>query len=95
MKHILSLVLFATIIALSSCSIEKRVYQSGYYISGKGSSKDAITIKEKSNSSPRDENIFEQNNIVNKQVSDGYYLFNNTSILLTYLNLIEDINLFI
>ena len=35
-KHILFILLFATI--LSSCSIEKRVYQSGYYISGRSSS---------------------------------------------------------
>jgi hypothetical protein len=35
-RHILITLLFATI--LSSCSIEKRVYQSGYYISGRNSS---------------------------------------------------------
>jgi hypothetical protein len=35
-KLILFILLFATI--LSSCSIEKRVYQSGYYISGRSSS---------------------------------------------------------
>jgi hypothetical protein len=35
-RHILITLLFATI--LSSCSIEKRVYQPGYYISGRNSS---------------------------------------------------------
>jgi hypothetical protein len=44
MKQILSLVLFATIIALSSCSIEKRVYQSGYYISGRNSVTHEIAV---------------------------------------------------
>ena len=42
MKQFFSLVLFATIIALSSCSIEKRVYQSGYYISGRHASNDDL-----------------------------------------------------
>ena len=41
-KHILIILLFATI--LSSCSIEKRVYQSGYYISGRNSSHDDLDI---------------------------------------------------
>ena len=41
-KHILITLLFATI--LSSCSIEKRVYQSGYYISGRNSSHDDIDV---------------------------------------------------
>jgi hypothetical protein len=45
MKHILSLVFFATIIALSSCSIEKRVYQSGYYISGRHANQDDIKVE--------------------------------------------------
>lgn len=82
MKQILSLVLFSTIIALSSCSIEKRVYQSGYYISSKGSSKDAIGIKEKIKSSSRDENIFEQNNIVDKtQTTETIYLQTDSSEL--------------
>jgi hypothetical protein len=44
MKQIFSLVLFATIIALSSCNIEKRVYQSGYYISGRHSSNDYLDV---------------------------------------------------
>jgi len=44
MKQIFSLVLFATIIALSSCNIEKRVYQSGYYISGRHSSNDDLDV---------------------------------------------------
>jgi type II secretory pathway component PulF len=35
-KHILFILLFATI--LSSCSIEKRIYQPGYFISGRSSS---------------------------------------------------------
>jgi hypothetical protein len=42
MKQFFSLVLFATIIAFSSCSIEKRVYQSGYYISGRHASNDDL-----------------------------------------------------
>jgi hypothetical protein len=42
MKQFFSLVLFATIIALSSCSIEKRVYQSGYYISGRHAANDDL-----------------------------------------------------
>ncbi len=37
-NHIFSLVLFAAIIALSSCSIEKRIYQPGYFISGRSNS---------------------------------------------------------
>jgi len=82
MKHIFSLVLFATIIALSSCSIEKRVYQSGYYISGKGSSNDAIGIKEKIKSSSRDENIFEQNNIATKtETTETIYVQSDSSEL--------------
>jgi phage shock protein PspC (stress-responsive transcriptional regulator) len=35
MKCKFHLILFAFLFALSSCNIEKRVYQSGYYISGK------------------------------------------------------------
>lgn len=41
-KHILIILLFATI--LSSCSIEKRVYQSGYYISGRNSTHDDLDV---------------------------------------------------
>jgi hypothetical protein len=47
MKQFFSLVLFATIIALSSCSIEKRVYQSGYYISGRHSSNDDLDVTQR------------------------------------------------
>lgn len=41
-KHILFVLLFATI--LSSCSIEKRIYQPGYYISGRNSSKENLDV---------------------------------------------------
>lgn len=41
-KHILFILLFATI--LSSCSIEKRIYQPGYFISGRNSSTHEIAV---------------------------------------------------
>jgi hypothetical protein len=41
-KLILFILLFAAI--LSSCSIEKRVYQSGYYISGRNSYKENLDV---------------------------------------------------
>jgi|GEM_PF-3536982 len=41
-KHILFILLFAAI--LGSCSIEKRVYQPGYFISGRSSSKDDLDV---------------------------------------------------
>jgi len=47
MKHIVSLILFTTVVALSSCSIEKRVYQSGYYISGRYSKQDDIEVQKR------------------------------------------------
>ena len=44
-KHILIILLFATI--LSSCSIEKRIYQPGYFISGRSSSPKEEEIQKK------------------------------------------------
>ncbi len=44
-KHILFILLFATI--LSSCSIEKRIYQPGYFISGRSSSPKEEKIQKK------------------------------------------------
>ena len=44
-KHILIILLFATI--LSSCSIEKRIYQPGYFISGRSSSPKEERIQKK------------------------------------------------
>ncbi len=44
-KHILIILLFATI--LSSCSIEKRIYQPGYFISGRSSSTKEEEIQKK------------------------------------------------
>ena len=44
-KHILFILLFATI--LSSCSLEKRVYQPGYFISGRSSSPKEVKIHKK------------------------------------------------
>ncbi|MEN9942980.1 MAG: hypothetical protein RLZZ91_981 [Bacteroidota bacterium] len=44
-KHILIILLFATI--LSSCSIEKRIYQPGYFISGRSSSPKEEKIQKK------------------------------------------------
>lgn len=41
-KHIFFFLLFAAI--LSSCSIEKRIYQPGYFISGRNSSTHEITV---------------------------------------------------
>lgn len=41
-RHLLIILLFSAII--SSCSIEKRVYQSGYYISGRNFSHDDVDI---------------------------------------------------
>jgi hypothetical protein len=47
MKCKIHLILFAFLIALSSCNIEKRVYQSGYYISGRHANQDDIEIKKR------------------------------------------------
>ena len=44
-KHILFILLFAAI--LSSCSIEKRIYQPGYFISGRSSSPKEEKIQKK------------------------------------------------
>jgi hypothetical protein len=44
-KHILIILLFAT--TLSSCSIEKRIYQPGYFISGRSSSSIEVKIHKK------------------------------------------------
>ncbi len=43
MKNRIAFTLFLAVV-LSSCSIEKRVYQSGYYISGRNSSHDDVDI---------------------------------------------------
>jgi hypothetical protein len=79
-NHLLFIACFTFL--LTSCSIEKRVYQSGYYISGKGSYKDAIGIKEKIKSPSRDENIFGLNNIEDKtQTPETIYLQTDSSEL--------------
>ena len=44
-KHILFVLLFAAV--LSSCSIEKRIYQPGYFISGRSSSPKEVKIHKK------------------------------------------------
>lgn len=57
--------LFATIIALSSCSIEKRVYQSGYYISGRHASKENLDVTK------RVKPIFVEETVASATTSDG------------------------
>ena len=47
MKKIFNLFLLTAIIALNSCSIEKRIYQPGYFISGRSSSPKEVKIHKK------------------------------------------------
>ena len=47
MKKIINLLLLTAIIALNSCSIEKRIYQPGYFISGRSSSPKEVKIHKK------------------------------------------------
>ena len=47
MKKIINLLLLTAIIALNSCSIEKRIYQPGYFISGRSSSPKEEKIQKK------------------------------------------------